>query len=61
MLSLENVLEKDPPGFAEMAVRNACFCLDSLEDEVGGVDLAVRMRVGNSHRFAFVFEESIRD
>jgi hypothetical protein len=32
------------------------FSFDRLEDKVGGIDLAVGVRIGNTDRFAFVFK-----
>ena len=40
-----------------MSLRNSCLCLNSLEDEVGGIDLTVRVWIGNANRFALVLED----
>src|SRR5262245_49922521 len=39
-----------------MSLRGSRFGLDGLEDEIGRVNLAMRMRIGNAYNLAFVFE-----
>ena len=55
--SPDHVLEKNASRFCQMALAGARFGLDGLEDKVCRVNLAVRMRIGNAHRFAFVFKD----
>src|SRR5207237_3009640 len=39
-----------------MLLRYARLRLGSLKHEIGGVDLAVRVRIGDADRFAFILE-----
>src|SRR5262245_39576852 len=54
---LEDVLEKNLPGVGQMPPGASRFGLDGLEDEVGRIDLAMRVRVGDADDLAFVFED----
>ena len=40
-----------------VASGNVGFVLNRLEDKIGRIDLAVRMRIGHTHDIAFVFED----
>src|SRR5262249_6246181 len=56
-LGLEDVLEKNPPGLGQVSFGDSRLGLDGLEDEVGGVNLAMRVRVGDAYDLALVFED----
>ena len=61
-LGLQDILEQNAPGFGEVALARTRLGLDELEDEVGGVDLAMRMRVADADGLALVLEdEDVRD
>src|SRR5437773_5792317 len=53
---LQDILKENPSCLCQMALRNARFGLDCLEDEIGSVNLAMRVRVGYANHLAFVFE-----
>src|SRR5947209_6286612 len=57
MFSLEEVLKEKAPGLFKVAAAGAGFGLDGLEDKVGGVNLAVRMRVRDADDFALVLKD----
>src|ERR1041384_1742053 len=57
LLSANHILKKYATGFCMMMPARTRFSLDRFEDEVGGVDLAVRVWVRNAHCFAFVFKD----
>src|SRR5262249_20818966 len=54
---LEDVLEKNLPGVGQMPPGDPRLGLDGLEDEVGRIDLAMRVRVGDPDDFALVLED----
>src|SRR5262245_3182343 len=56
-LGLKDVLEEYPPGLGQAPLGDSRLGLDSLEDEVGRVDLAMRMRVGDADDLALVLED----
>src|ERR1043165_2546236 len=56
-LRANHIPKQHASRFREMTLTRARFSLDSFEDEVGRVDLAVWMRVGNAHRLALVFKD----
>src|SRR5262249_39219870 len=56
-LGLEDVLKKNPPGLGQVPLGDALFGLDGFEDEVGRVNLTMRVRVGDADHFAFVLED----
>ena len=53
----EDVLEEHAAGFRQMAIAGAQLGLDVLEDEVRGVDLAMRVRVADPDRLTLVLED----
>jgi hypothetical protein len=57
LFGLEDVLEKNPPGLGQMPPGDSRLGLDGLEDEVGGVDLAMRVRVGDPDDLALILED----
>src|SRR4030095_790863 len=56
-LGFEDVLEKNPPGLGQMPPGDTRLGLDGFEDEVGRVDLAMRVRVGDADDFALILED----
>ena len=61
-LRVQHVLEEHASRLREVPRSRPGLGLDVLEDEVGGVDLAVGMRVGDAHDLALVLEdEDVRD
>src|SRR6266508_170321 len=56
-LGLEDVLEEYPPGLGQMPPGDSRFGLDGLEDEVGRVDLTMRVRVGDADDLALVLKD----
>src|SRR5262245_6423490 len=56
-LCFENLLKKYALCFLEMELRDTCFSLDRFEDEICRVNLAMRMRVGDTDYFTTVFED----
>src|SRR5690242_15875530 len=55
-LGLEDVLKEAAARRFKVAAASAGFCLDGLEDKVGRVNLAVRVRVRDADDFALVLE-----
>ena len=56
LFSSDHVLEKNASRFHEMPLTRSRFGFDSFEDEVGGVNLAMRMWIRNADGLAFVFK-----
>src|SRR5215831_7008269 len=56
LLSFDNVLEQRSSCFVEVALACSCFRLDYLENEICGVNLAVRMWIGDPDDFTLVLE-----
>ena len=49
--------EENSPRLVEMPPCHFRLGQDRFEDEIRGVDLTVRMRIGDAHHLAFVFED----
>ncbi len=57
LLRGDDVLKDRPPVFAQVSSGNQRFVLDRFEDEVGRVDLTMRVRIRDADHFPLVFEE----
>src|SRR5262245_36344325 len=54
---LEDVLEEYAPGIGQMSLGDSRLGLDGLENEVGRIDLAMWVWVGDADDLAFVLED----
>src|SRR3954451_19463754 len=57
VLGFEDILKERAARFFKVATAGARFGLDGFEDKVGGVNLAMRMRIRNADDFALVLED----
>src|SRR4029079_4493936 len=57
LLGANHILEEYATRFCMMMLTRTCFSLNRLEDEVGGVDLTMRVLIRNADCFPFVFKD----
>src|SRR4051812_22990747 len=57
VLGFEDVLKERAARFCKVAAAGARFGFDGFEDKVGGVNLAMRVRIRNADDFALVLKD----
>src|SRR6266851_2854860 len=56
LLSRDNILEQSMISMLEMLLRGEQLLFDGFEDKIRGIDLAMRVRVRDTHNLAFILE-----
>lgn len=57
LLGGDDVLEQDAMMLAPMTAADVDFVGNRLEDEIGGVNLAMGMRIGDANDVPLIFED----
>src|SRR6266536_2185753 len=56
LFGTEDILKQHSSRFGKVSLAGACFGLDGFEDKIGGIDLAMWVRIGYAHHLALVFK-----
>ena len=57
VLGCQNILKQYSTCFRPVTLANTRLCLNGFKHKVGGINLTMRMWIGDAHGFAFVLKD----